>query len=432
MNGTVNEKKHSNRKYIIILILLIVLLISGSYAWLKLTLNGTKKNIIKAGKLELTLNETSNGITIENAVPMTDQSGNNTSGYTFELKNNGSFASDYIIYLDDDVIPDGSTRMDDKFVKYSLTKNGGITSINLLNAIGTNPNRVLDSGTISAGGINTYTLKLWIDSAATNEVMETYLSTKLRIEATQTNANDNILAAYKFVSAKSEVDYCVTGEEATCSEIKCYEPKDANSCDPGDIIKYKVNDTTEKYFHVLHDDGATMTLQQRENTVNNINWNSDGVNTTGPITVLSSIENATNGWSNVNSQTYAMGTTVFEGNQYTGCSSHDNCSSNVYQLESKVAKARIITMQEAARLGCTDIYGSCPMWMSDYLSNCNSNYCTTADDTNTNNIGYWMMSAFLNSTNNVSSWNVSNNASLEYHNVSDSNYGARAVVVINK
>ena len=222
MNGTVNEKKHSNRKYIIVLILLIVLLIGGSYAWLKLTLNGTKSNIIKAGKLELTLNETSDGITIENAVPMTDQSGNNTNGYTFELKNNGSLASDYIIYLDDDVIPDGSTRMDDKFVKYSLTKNGGITSINLLNAIGTNPNRVLDSGTISAGGINTYTLKLWIDSAATNEVMETYLSTKLRIEATQTNTNDNILAAYKFVSAKSEVDYCVTGEEATCSEIKCY------------------------------------------------------------------------------------------------------------------------------------------------------------------------------------------------------------------
>ena len=200
MNGTVNEKKHSNRKYIIVLILLIVLLIGGSYAWLKLTLNGTKSNIIKAGKLELTLNETSDGITIENAVPMTDQSGNNTNGYTFELKNNGSLASDYIIYLDDDVIPDGSTRMDDKFVKYSLTKNGGITSINLLNAIGTNPNRVLDSGTISAGGINTYTLKLWIDSAATNEVMETYLSTKLRIEATQTNTNDNILAAYKFVA----------------------------------------------------------------------------------------------------------------------------------------------------------------------------------------------------------------------------------------
>jgi len=433
MNNKVNGNKHSKKKYIIVIILLLILLIGGTYAWLTIEITGDKINKIKAGKLELFLNETSEGITIQNAVPMTDQDGNNmTEGYSFTLKNTGNIGSDYIIYLDDLDISDSSKRMDDKYVKYSLTKNGGITNIKLLNTTGKNPNRILDSGTISADTTNTYTLKLWIDSAATNEVMETELLTQLRIVATQPTTNDNIIGAYEFNSDSGGFNYCVTGEESTCKKVKCYEPKDANSCSPGTIIKYRINDNETRYFNVLHDDGVKMTLQQRENTIYNVTWNNEGSSSSGPTNALSQIEAVTNNWSNVNSETYKMGETVFHKNAYTGCVSHTNCSNMVYQLDSKTVKARMITMQEAIQLGCSNIYGSCPIWMNNYLSNCNSSYCTYPDTNRNNNFGYWTMSALQNDTNNVSAWHINNNGSLEYHNVTDSSYGVRAVVTINK
>lgn len=433
MNNTKNENKHSKKKYLIIIILLLILLIGGTYAWLTVKYTGNKINKIRAGKLELLLNETSEGISIQNAVPMTDQDGNSmTEAYTFTLKNTGNLGSDYIIYLDDVDITDGSMRMDDKYVKYSLTKNGGITSIKLLSEIGKNPNRILDSGTISADSTNTYTLKMWIDSAATNEVMETVLLTKLRVVATQKTTNDNIIDAYEFNSESGDFNYCVTGEESTCKKVKCYEPKDANSCSPGTIIKYKINNTENKYFNVLHDDGVTMTLQQRENTLSNIAWNNDGVSSSGPVNALSQIESVTSGWSNVNNQTYKMGETIFHKNAYTGCSSQTDCQTMSYQLDSRTSKARMITMQEVSQLGCSNIYGSCPVWMNNYLSNCNSSYCTNPDTNRSNNIGYWTMTALGNNSNNVSAWHINNNGSLEYHNVTDSNYGVRAVVTINK
>ena len=56
------EKKNKNfveknKKQIVAIALALVLLLGGTYAWLTLTLNGTKKVRIEAGTLALELNE---------------------------------------------------------------------------------------------------------------------------------------------------------------------------------------------------------------------------------------------------------------------------------------------------------------------------------------------------------------------------------------
>ena len=79
------------------------------------------------------------------------------------------------------------------------------------------------------------------------------------------------------------------------------------------------------------------------------------------------------GWSNVNVQTYTMGTTVFRDNAYTGCSSSSSCTTNTYTLASRTAKARMITVQEAKALGCSEATKSCPIWMYNYLYKSSSN-----------------------------------------------------------
>ncbi len=166
----------------------VLMLIGLSYAWLQLTLRGTKElTILTAGNLELELDDTmAGGISFTEAVPVTNEEGLSQEGYTFTLENKGNVTSDYTIYLDDLDLAEGQNRMKDSFIKYQLVKDGSEVDLQLLNAIGENPNRVLEIGTIEPKAKYTYILKMWIDQDATNEVMETMFKGQLRIEAMQT------------------------------------------------------------------------------------------------------------------------------------------------------------------------------------------------------------------------------------------------------
>ncbi len=165
----------------------VLMLIGLSYAWLQLTLRGTKElTILTAGNLELELDDTmTGGISFTEAVPVTNEEGLSQDGYTFTLENKGNVASDYTIYLDDLDLSEGQNRMKDSFIKYQLVKDGSEVDLQLLNAIGEHPNRVLETGTIEPKTKYTYILKMWIDQDATNEVMETMFKGQLRIEAMQ-------------------------------------------------------------------------------------------------------------------------------------------------------------------------------------------------------------------------------------------------------
>lgn len=44
------------------------------------------------------------------------------------------------------------------------------------------------------------------------------------------------------------------------------------TCAAGIIIDYKVNDSEIVGFHVMFDDGTTMTMKSQMNTINNIYW----------------------------------------------------------------------------------------------------------------------------------------------------------------
>ena len=165
---------------LIILILLLVL----SYAFFKTQLSGTE-GIVKVGELELVLNETSEGIKLDNAIGLSDSEGLSLDSSTFKLINNGSKAVDYIIYLDDNTIGDTDTRISDKYLKYNLNKNGKDSGPTPLTSVGSNKNRVLDSGTIEGKGTNEYSLNLWITSDVDGNYSGQVFSGKLRVEVSQ-------------------------------------------------------------------------------------------------------------------------------------------------------------------------------------------------------------------------------------------------------
>ncbi len=168
------------------IIMVTILVLGVSYAWLSLTLNGTKNNVIKAGTLALTLDDgTSVGISQLAALPISDDKGLELTPYTFSLENTGDIDSVYTIYIDDQAAEEGETAMPDTMVKLNIAKNNTSLKTSLLSGIGAHPNRVLDSGTIKPGEKFTYNLRLWIDSAAGEEVMGTTYRGMIRVEATQ-------------------------------------------------------------------------------------------------------------------------------------------------------------------------------------------------------------------------------------------------------
>ena len=180
------EKKKNKKATVIIINIFIVLILAIliSYAYFSTQLLGTDQ-IVKVGELELVLDETSEGISLDNAVGISDSEGMSSTPSTFELRNNGSKAVDYTIYLDDNTIGETDTRIDDKYLKYNLNKNGSDSGATLLTRIGSNPNRILDSGTIEGKSTNEYSLSLWITDEVDGNYSGQVFSGKLRVEVSQ-------------------------------------------------------------------------------------------------------------------------------------------------------------------------------------------------------------------------------------------------------
>ena len=180
-----NEVKNK----ILSVFLLILLLVGGSYAWFNYVKVGDKTQVVRAGKYSFKLEECENDIILKNAVPESAKKGLEEDVCTFRVQNTGSVSGEYTVYLDDEELEEKEKRMNDSFVRYSLVKGDEEESeekTKLLTTTGTNPERVMATGTLNKGEEDVYHLKVWIDSEATNEVMSTIFYGKLRVKIDQT------------------------------------------------------------------------------------------------------------------------------------------------------------------------------------------------------------------------------------------------------
>ena len=226
------KKTQSIPKQLFVLAFVLIVLVAGSYAWLTLTIDKTNTNVLRAGTLSLVLDDTtSGGIKLEKAVPISDTKGKTGTEYTFTLQNKGTKAASYTIYLDDVALETNETRMDDSKVKYQLTKNSKET-VALLSTLS---DKVLDSGEITGSTTNTYSLRVWIDSAAENEVMGTILSKQLRVEATQAGTTTPTVAAKSFAD-----DSWDTISSAVKSGTYPYQVGDTKTVDMGSLGTHTV------------------------------------------------------------------------------------------------------------------------------------------------------------------------------------------------
>ena len=212
------EAIKKNKKFIIIGIVIIILLLIGiAFAYLTTTLQGDKEYLVRAGTLDLVLEE-GNELTLEKQIPIDDSEGLTLDGYNFSIVNNGKIDTDYTIYLDDMELSEGESRIPDSAIRYSLTRNDEVFMTRNLTTMGSNPNRRVDFGTISKDETINYTLRIWIDyDATTEEASGKVFKGKLRVVATQPVGEEASTVLLENISKENQYDdgedIFITGED---------------------------------------------------------------------------------------------------------------------------------------------------------------------------------------------------------------------------
>ena len=188
------DKINNQKKKLIIAITLLIIIILGlgiTYAWLIQIVNGEKIQSMRVGTFRFSLTE-ENSLTINSGEFLKDSDGLKQEGFKFTVQNVGKGYGSYSVYLDDDSISSGQTRIDDKFIRYSLGVNTDTT--------GTPTNltsRKIYSGGLDASEKDTFTLRLWLNPSVNGDIGGQVFKAKLRIEVNQvvpTPVADKLLA----------------------------------------------------------------------------------------------------------------------------------------------------------------------------------------------------------------------------------------------
>ena len=263
------------KKNAYLLLIVLIRLIGATYAWFTLTIDNSRTNIIRAGKLKINLVDCEKDLVLKNAVPVSDNKGMQSEVCTFKVENTGTTSIDYSVYLDDTDELTTDERMNDKYVKFGLIKNDGDPKIGELQTTGLNPDRVLTSEKISGSTTDTYKLRVWINQDADNGVMGTIFSGKVRVDATQSKPPAANLKAIDKTQTISSVVFQVVNDTPTNTSNtnnkakvkKLDNKKDAEvvkvaSMKDQAAASYDVSveqDKSVMQYNVLNEDGTTYT-----------------------------------------------------------------------------------------------------------------------------------------------------------------------------
>lgn len=195
---------------------LFLIIFGISYALFRVTLNGTRRNRIKTGKLDviLTNEEPANGFSLDNATPTKSATAiADSNAYTFDVVNQGTLGASYEVYF----VPDSETTMPDDEIMYYLERtdeqeilsfptinssqefqnflayDGGYSSAFYITRNMAMDTETRDSqkmfrlygGTIDIGQTQSFSLKMWLRYSAEAEAMDKVFSGNIRIYVTQ-------------------------------------------------------------------------------------------------------------------------------------------------------------------------------------------------------------------------------------------------------
>ena len=182
-----NRKDGDQRKIVVSLVAvlaLIIMVFGITYAVLVYTGIGKQENTLRTGALTFVYDETSDGITIDNAYPMNDETGKVLPASGVKGVSRGYFDFNVTATVEGDAsikyevigvdVTDTLVKLDPKYVKVYLTNGGSSeapmsgyeyanvpTFDSLSNA---NGGKKLYSGTFGQSGTQRFRLRLWVSN----------------------------------------------------------------------------------------------------------------------------------------------------------------------------------------------------------------------------------------------------------------------------
>lgn len=184
------KNKKTDKKNIAVILglsfTIVLSLVAASYAIFTFSKPGEKENEVVTGTLRLVLDEglSGNAIDIDPAIPVSQSVGLSQEPYTFALRNTGTSPATYrlsLIDYDRQYDRDGCERIPKDKIMVSFTKDGEpLITDSLSNIEYFDTGDILPTGAEEAG--ITYTMKIWIDESAGNEIMGAHFHGQLMLE----------------------------------------------------------------------------------------------------------------------------------------------------------------------------------------------------------------------------------------------------------
>ena len=199
---------------IILVLISIIALIGSSYALLTKSFKSEKLSM-QVGTLKIDFTD-GNIITMNNALPMTDEDGMNTTPYTFTITNSGNIDSYYTVSNEEEL----TNTLDTSYLKMRLTSDNGYDSgVKRVKDLGTETYRIVDETSLAIGKSVTYKLYLWISSEAGNDIQDKVYKSKIVVSSTSNRVGDTYCKDKGFTSL-SDCMLVIANHEKSVEEAK--------------------------------------------------------------------------------------------------------------------------------------------------------------------------------------------------------------------
>lgn len=197
--------------FMVLSVIMVSLVLGGSAYAVFTSLSVSDYNTVKMGALELSYEEDeSSVINLESTYPISDEEGEASKGYDFSIRNTGTLASKYVVYIGSDSAVISSENCSENLIDYKDIKvnvNNGTTTT--LNSYATGQYDTsgyelykLEEGTLQPGETKKFNIKMWINIDADNSVLGKHFHGKVVIngENYNTYTTDSIRVWYDAIN----------------------------------------------------------------------------------------------------------------------------------------------------------------------------------------------------------------------------------------
>ena len=169
----------------------IILLMGISYAYWQFVVNQTGNNRVSSTCLSISLEDVTSEIRMENAYPITDEEGMETTPYEFTITNTCDTFISYDVILGVLANEDPTTDMNASYIAAVIDR-GAVQTLNNYEATtvdGYKEAYILQTGSLSPTDEVSYSLRLWMDEdvTATDDSMNKNFLSKVVVRATVSN-----------------------------------------------------------------------------------------------------------------------------------------------------------------------------------------------------------------------------------------------------